>query len=130
MNYLKEKDCLICCLQETHFDESFKSHLDKEWSGEYYCSYLNSQSRGVTVLFNNNFDYTIHEVKVDPKGNFLVIDLSFNDTRFTCCCLYGPNKDSPDFDHNIKKVMKDLQNTNYIICGDWNLVINPDLDTS
>ena len=129
LNYLSEKHCMIYCLQDCHFDESFKRHLDKEWNGEYYCSYFDSKSRGVTVLFDKQFDHTIHEVKIDTKGNFLVIDLSFNETRFTLCSLYGPNKDSPDFYHNIKKIITDFGNTNYIICGDWNLVINPDLDT-
>jgi len=57
------------------------------------------------------------------------MDLSFNETRFTLCSLYGPNKHSPEFYHNIQNIIKEFQNTNYIICGDWNLVINPELDT-
>jgi exonuclease III len=120
---------MIYCLQDTHFDKNVRCALDKEWQGDYYCSYQNTQSRGVTILFNNNFDYNVHDVKIDPRGNFVVIDVSFHDKRFTLCSVYGPNKDTPDFYNNIKKIMLDYQNTNYIICGDWNLVINPELDT-
>ena len=129
LNYLYKKKYMIYCLQDVHFDKDFKSLIGREWNGEVYCSYFNSQARGVTILFNKNFDYTIHDVKIDPNGNYIVIDLTFHDTRFTLCSLYGPNKDSPDFYNNIKKMIQDFQNTNDIICGDWNLVQNPDLDT-
>ena len=129
LNYLHEKECMIYCLQETHFDQDILAQIEREWSGKYFCTTLNSQARGVAVLFNKNFDYTIHDVKIDPMGNYIVIDLSFNDKRFTFCSLYGPNKDSPDFYHNIRNIVNEFQNTNYIFCGDWNLVLHPDLDT-
>ena len=61
-------------------------------------------------------------------GNCIVIDLSFNDKRFTFCSLYGPNKDSPDFTIIIRNIVNEFQNTNYIFCGDWNLVLHLDLD--
>jgi CTP:phosphocholine cytidylyltransferase-like protein len=103
LNYLKEKNCMINCLQDTHFDKNVRCALDKDWQGDYYCSYQNTQSRGVTILFNNHFDYNVHDVKIDPRGNFVVIDVSFHDKRFTLSSVYGPNKDTPDFYNNINK---------------------------
>jgi len=129
LNYLKAKDAMIYCLQDTHLVKDFDYSIEMEWSRHCLFSYLNSQSRGVTILFNNKFDYTIHDVKTDSNGNYVVIDITFNDKRFTLCSIYGPNNDSPDFYYNIKKIIQSYGNANYILCGDWNMVIDPKLDT-
>ena len=43
--------------------------------------------------------------------------------------LYGPNEDRPMFYEDIKQKIKEFENDNVIICGDFNLVMDPDLDT-
>ena len=43
--------------------------------------------------------------------------------------LFGPNEDRPMFYEDIKQKIKEFENFNVIICGDFNLVMDPDLDT-
>ena len=41
--------------------------------------------------------------------------------------MYGPNKDNPFF-RDLFSNIQSLENDSYIICGDFNLVLDPDLD--
>ena len=42
--------------------------------------------------------------------------------------MYGPNKDDPTFYENVFKSIEDMENELYIICGDYNLTLNPNID--
>ena len=42
--------------------------------------------------------------------------------------IYGPNRDNPDFYSRINQKIEELDLTNIIWAGDWNLVLNPYLD--
>lgn len=44
--------------------------------------------------------------------------------------LYGPNEDKPKFYKELRQKYKSFNDENIIMCGDWNFVINPDLDTN
>ena len=43
--------------------------------------------------------------------------------------LYGPNSDSPNFFKTIQNFLQNEHVDYNIICGDFNLVLNPDLDS-
>jgi exonuclease III len=89
-----------------------------------------SNSRGVCVLFNNDFEYTIHKVNVDPNGNFIIIDLTItNCVRLTLVNIYGPNSDNPDFYQHLHNKIDSFENNSILMCGDWNLVLDPTVDT-
>ena len=93
-------------------------------------NHFTSNSRGVAILFGNNIDYSVNKVKRDLDVNMLAMSLSVCNLSITLICIYGPNDDSPDFYSNIKDVIYEFDDTHYIICGDWNLILNFDLDTS
>ena len=42
--------------------------------------------------------------------------------------MYAPNDDSPDFFHNILDTINEFDNSRVLIVGDYNLVINPQMD--
>jgi exonuclease III len=50
--------------------------------------------------------------------------------KFTLVNLYGPNSDSPGFYDTILGVIEDFGNESVIICGDWNLVLDPQEDAA
>ena len=81
------------------------------------------------ILINNNFEYKVERVETDPNGNFIILDIKMQDKRFTLVNLYGPNEDKPQFFNNIRQKLVQYENDLTILCGDWNLVINPDIDT-
>ena len=98
LNYLKGKGCQIYCLQDTHFspgiDEKFVRTL---WNGDCYFSSFKSNARGIAILFAKNFEYKVHKCINDPNGNFLLLDITAYNNRFTLVSLYGPNIDNPSF---------------------------------
>ena len=43
--------------------------------------------------------------------------------------MYGPNDDKPEFYNTIQQYISEFGNEHVVWCGDWNLVLNSDLDT-
>ena len=57
--YLRQKNCSVYFLQDTHFEKKIERQIRAEWGYECYFSSFSSQSRGVAILLNNNFDFKI-----------------------------------------------------------------------
>ena len=127
-DYLCKKNFNIYCLQDTHFTEAQETQIQDMWGYNCYFSSYTSNARGVCILFNNNFEFIIHRKKSDINGNYLALDISIEHQRLTLINLYGPNTDTPIFFETISEIIDDFDNSSYILCGDFNLVINPDLD--
>ena len=58
----------------------------------------------------------------------MILDITISDKRLSLINVYGPNKDDPTFYVNVFKSITDIGNDLFIICGDFNLTLNPDLD--
>ena len=126
--YLREKNYSIYCIQDTHFTEDKEFLFRNEWGYECYFNSYKSNSRGVAVLFNNNFEFKVIKEKKDLTGNFLALDLEIEGEKLTLITIYGPNSDSPAFYDQIEETIYDFKNDKYIVCGDFNLVLDPELD--
>ena len=128
-NYLKEKKYHIYCLQDTHFAPGADEKLVRSrWNNDCYFSSYKSNARGIAILFAKDFEYKVHNSISDPNGNFLLLDLTVHNNRFTLASIYGPNTDNPDFFKTVSEKIAELENKTVIWCGDFNLVLNPQLD--
>ena len=124
LSYLKEKQPNILCLQDTHWTEKDKCSVKKIWGHDIFLNGRKSNARGVAILLNNNFEYEILKSEQDTEGNFLYLQLKVQEEIFNIITIYGPNKDEPSFFDQIKSVLQ--ESTAYtIICGDFNLVLDP-----
>ena len=81
----------------THFTKNIEKIVRAEWGYEAIFSSFSSQSRGVAILFKNNFEYNILNSYNDTSGNYLILDLEIDKRRMTLVNLYGPNTDEPNF---------------------------------
>ena len=70
--YLKQKNPSIVMLQDTHFRKSIENQIRTEWGFECYFASHNSQSRGVAILMNNTFQFSVTKTIKDPNGNFFL----------------------------------------------------------
>ena len=104
-------------------------YIKAEWGGEVIFNSYTSNSRGVCILFSNNVEYKVHLSKTDQDGNMLILDIEIEGQKFSLVNIYGPNDDSPEFYQNMYDVLEEIGNENIIICGDFNLVQNQNLDT-
>lgn len=127
LNYLRNKKYNIYCLQDTHFTDKEIKIIRSQWGYECFFSNFNSQSRGVAILINNNFDFKYIKTEKDDNGNLLCIECQTHNKMLTLICLYGPNKDDPHFFVKLKEKLSQI-NHDYIIVGDFNLVLQPDID--
>lgn len=74
-NYLRSLKYNLYCLQDTHFTIDNENEVRNLWGSQCYFSSFSSNSRGVAVLVDNNFDFKVLAVKGDIDGNFLLLKL-------------------------------------------------------
>lgn len=126
--YMKENKYNIYCIQDTHFVKIQEKIIYSQWNGECFSSFSRSNARGVSILFNKNFENKVHTSIIDTEGNYVALDITIESQRLTLISIYGPNSDSPHFYESIFNIIDNIGNDTYIICGDFNLVLNPQKD--
>ena len=104
------------------------------WGYNCFSCGFSTASKGVAILFKNTFPYKIHNISKDEVGgSFLVLDISIFDERYTIANIYGPSdRDKPDFFENVFNIMNSFEQVvgrQVVVAGDWNVVLNPDIDT-
>ena len=129
LHCLKKKKYSIYCLQETHFSEEIHSLITSKWGYKAYFNSCTSSKKGLAILINNNFEFTFVKLVTDDKGDFMLLQLKINDQTFTVVNLHSPNKDDPDFYDRVMGELKNTRSQELILTGDWNLVLNPELDS-
>lgn len=127
-SYLKDKNCNIYCLQDTHFTKQSEKFIRAQWGNDCLFSFGTSNSRGVAILFSKNTDYKIHSHTACPNGNYIIADITLENKRLTLINIYGPNDDSPEYFQNIIDLAQTFNNDEMIWCGDFNVVQNPEKD--
>ena len=128
-SWLKSKQFSIFCLQDIHVGPKYEAAFLQDWGQEVILSSFSSESRGVAVLFMPGLDFKIQDITRDEVGNLLIVDLDLCGTQILLVVLYGPNKDQPQFYSNLKDHLIEKNDKPIIICGDWNLVLDFNMDT-
>ena len=59
----------------------------------------------------------------------IILDLTIEENNVTLINIYGPNVDSPLFYEIVRDAFLEFDNEYYILCGDLNLALNPNIDT-
>ena len=115
-------------LQEVHCSEITIPVWSAEWGCKTICSCCISAKGGIAILFNNNFDFQLERTYVDPNGRFIICDITTDKKCVTIATLYMPNEDDPNFFSKFFDHLNDFECDNIIIGGDFNLVLNLDVD--
>ena len=80
--------------------------LKKQWDGDIFLSGSKTNSRGVAILLNINFEYKILATNIDKNGNFLNIVLQLSTFNINLITIYGPNTYHPGFFENIQSFLQ------------------------
>ena len=129
-NHLKKRKTHIHILVDTRIDPKNESVVKTEWGGPAFFSSFSSNQRGVAILFDKGVPIKVLKTTKDDNGNFLKLIIEYDSKKILLGGVYGPNQDSPDFYRNI--VFHEILNDDpdqIILAGDFNLVLNQDLDT-
>ena len=66
----------IYCLQDTHFTLETENDIRTLWGYDCFFSSYSSNSRGVAILFKNNFEFSVSKVKGDSDGNYIILEFT------------------------------------------------------
>lgn len=127
-NYLHQIKPDICLLQETHLEKEDLNHFQCKEFTNIYSSTLNSKQCGVSILIHNKLLYNHLSTIIDSGGRFVIINGNLANHNLTIINIYGPNNDNPSFFHDIFSKINDT--SNIILAGDFNTVLDPNLDRS
>ena len=94
------------------------------------CGFRTEQkiSAGVAILISKQCNYEIHKVIADKSGRFIILDITISEQRLTLVNIYGPNKDDHQFFVELMDQVEQLPNGNRIFGGDFNIVLDMELD--
>ena len=131
LDFLRTDNSSIYLLQETHWNSNHENLIRSIWGFECIVAGNDSASRGVAILFKNNFKYKIHRIHKDKEGRFIIVDIEVINKRVTLVNLYAPSSgDNPVFFQTLFDNLLAFQNEEMILAGDWNVALNPKLDSS
>ena len=121
--WLRDKNLNIYLLQET------KSTADKEniWALEWgYCTIFNGNNRaahGVCILFNNNFQFEIKNIRKDFLGRYIIAHLLIEKEDLVLVNVYGPNADDYISYENFFNELDDFTQFPVVMGGDLNICL-------
>ena len=80
------------------------------------------------VPLGKQLDIKIHTSACDDNGKYVILDLYVKSVRPTLANIYAPNEDDPVFYLDLCQNIENLSNETRITGGDFNLVLNLELD--
>ena len=92
---------------------------------ECYINVSKTNSRGVAILLNNNFEYKVSKVIKDDYANFLQLLVSCNERNINLTNIYAPSNDQPEVFTKVFEVANYDSFDHVVLCGDFNLVLEP-----
>ena len=118
----------IICLQDTHWTKVDISSIKAIWGNICYIHGKRSNARGVVILIKGNFEYEVLASNFDVDGNYICLTLKINALIFNLVNIYAPNNNNPEFFTEIQNVVQNNELDYKIICGDYNLILDPVID--
>ena len=130
LHFLQKKNPDLLITIDTRFSKDIENTVKTEWGSQVLFSSFDSQSRGVAIFIKKNLPLKVLDKFNDHNGNILSIIVEYENKRILIEGIYGPNGDSPNFYEN--EVFSKIESWNphhSIFAGDWNLVLDQNLDT-
>jgi len=121
----------IINLQETHLEDNDRNKIEIMWRGNWIISPGSQKSRGCLTLFDHSWE--LLDKWADPGGRSCIITIKKAIGIFCITNLYAPNVHSITFFEEIllrQIETKDKFNANSIVVGDFNLCLDPSIDST
>lgn len=128
--HLKSLRSDVVYLQETHLRSSEQIKLKKTWISQIFSSKFEDRSRGVAILIRKGIPFIPLSTVADTRGRYIIIQGRLYGKQVILANVYGPNWDDPNFYCTFLKHLPDLTESHLILGGDFNCVLNPQLDRS
>jgi exonuclease III len=130
LTWARKKKPDIISIQEAHIEQSDAHTWKDQWKGRILYSPGANNSRGVALLIDPNTNPTINDEKIDENGRWQIVDMEIKGQNLVVCNYYGPNEDDPSHMERMLEELEGMNKGNIILTGDFNLVLNLELDKS
>ena len=127
-HWLREQSYPICLLQETHLTSNDHRLVEKEWKGQCYFSGKYSNKLGVCVLIDPNLNCSVTKHTEIVPGRVQALDITICEKEIVIINVYGPNEDDINMFNDILTYLNDINDKSFIIGGDFNTVMDSDID--
>uniref|UniRef100_A0A803JIX0 exodeoxyribonuclease III n=1 Tax=Xenopus tropicalis TaxID=8364 RepID=A0A803JIX0_XENTR len=128
---LHKQRVMIVFLQETHFKTGhrpqFKNRYYKNW---YFSDNPDSKSKGVAIAIHKQLNYSLLNTVIDPNGRYIFMKLNISGHILTLVNCYAPNQNQHKFLEMVVTRLESFQEGVTIFGGDFNVSLDPTLDTS
>ena len=128
-NFLRQNKINIACLQETYCTNKSVRSFNHHFNNEIIHHSLSDSchSRGVSILINKKFPFTITSVYDKGDGRSILINGKIDNELVTVVNMYAPNNNNErnEYFDNISNWIIDNseeESSNVVICGDLNTV--------
>ena len=128
VHYLRNLHFDIVFLQDTHLTEEKVPFFDSLWKGYKYHACFSNNSRGTTILIDRSLQHTKLFEFTCKRGNYVIIGCRIGMDNYVLGCIYGPNKDEPEFYEEVNEVLRSVDCDHIILGGDLNFVMNSQID--
>ena len=129
-DYLRKSKYDIILLQETHWKSCSENFIRSCWGYNCFVNGKDTNKGGVAILFNNTFEYKIHNCIKSENGNYIILDMDLCNHHLSLINVYGPsNRDDVVFFEDFFDSVSLVGNDNMIVGGDWNVPLDLSLDT-
>ena len=124
----RENSYDVICLQESYITRDDAEQWKKEWGGDLIFSEGTRRSKGQIILLNKRFSHDWNVEYVSDR--LLIIKVKIQSTTYSICNVYAPNavRDVEHFFNDVTDVFSELETDKMVICGDFNSVLDNDLD--
>ena len=126
--WLKDKKFDICLLQETHSEEKRCDTWKQIWGKHCFFSGKCTNSEMVGILINPDLPYEILNYTELICGRVQSLELKIHEKPITIINIYGPNKDELNVFETLDMYIRSNDEKNFIIGGDFNTVLDTNLD--
>ena len=127
-NFLEKNQFNICFLQETHSKAEVETLWKRESKQHIFFSGRSSTSGGVCILLEKSLQFKLIYHKEIIPGKIQALKLNLDDHDIVLINIYGPNNDDVSFFETLYDFLGENDDEEYVIGGDFNTVLDSNLD--
>ena len=118
----------IIYLQETHSESKDEKVWSSQWGSKIWFSNGTSSAKGTAILIDRKLEITIHNVEKCNSGRYVMLYCTIAKKKFLLANIYAPNTDDIEFMTEFTRKVENFTPDYYVVAGDFNLVLDIDLD--
>lgn len=118
-------------IQETHFrSDNIPKLTNKDYPVVYHATNPQAKTKGVSILLSKHSQWKPVDTLTDCNGRYILLKGQVKGHMTTIANIYSPNTHQVGFITEISELLTGFQQGTTILGGDFNVALNPLLDTS